>query len=80
MFIGLGMNFIGLNPIKALIYSAVANGVVAPVILITIMLLASDKKIMGEWKNRKISMTVGWATTGLMMVAGLAAIYSIFPQ
>ncbi len=80
MFIGLGMNFIGLNPIKALIYSAVANGVVAPVILITIMLLASDKKIMGEWKNRKISMTVGWATTGLMMVAGLAAIYSIFPK
>jgi Mn2+/Fe2+ NRAMP family transporter len=74
------MNFIGLNPIKALIYSAVANGIVAPIILIIIMLLATDKKIMGEWKNRKSSTIIGWATTGLMVVAGLAAIYSIFPQ
>ena len=80
MAVGLGMNFIGLNPIKALIYSAVANGIVAPVILIIIMLLATDKKIMGEWKNRKSSTIIGWTTTGLMVVAGLAAIYSVFPQ
>ncbi|MEI7674332.1 MAG: Nramp family divalent metal transporter [bacterium] len=80
MLVGLGMNFIGLNPIKALIYSAVANGIVAPVILIIIMLLASDKKIMGEWKNKKPAMIIGWGTTGLMMIAGFAAIYAIFPQ
>ena len=80
MAVGLGMNFIGLNPIKALIYSAVANGIVAPVILIIIMLLSTDKKIMGEWKNRKSSTIIGWTTTGLMVVAGLAAIYSVFPQ
>jgi NRAMP (natural resistance-associated macrophage protein)-like metal ion transporter len=80
MIVGLGMNFIGINPIKALIYSAVANGIVAPVILIAIMLLASDKKIMGEWKNKKSATIIGWGTTGIMVVAGLAAIYSIFPQ
>ncbi len=80
MLVGLGMNFIGLNPIKALIYSAIANGVVAPVILIIIMLLATDKKIMGEWKNKKSSTIIGWATTGMMVIVGLGAIYSIFPQ
>ena len=44
MLIGLGMNFIGLNPIKALIYSAVANGVVAPVILCLIVILSGTRR------------------------------------
>jgi NRAMP (natural resistance-associated macrophage protein)-like metal ion transporter len=76
MFIGLGINFIGLNPIKALIYSAVANGIVAPIVLVLIMLLARNKKIMGEWTNKKVSASFGWLITGIMVVAGLAAIYS----
>ena len=37
LLIGLGLNFIGLNPIKALIYSAVGNGIVAPVVLVFIV-------------------------------------------
>ncbi len=78
MFMGLSLNFIGLNPIKALIYSAVLNGMVAPIILALILLIARDKKIMGNWKNGKVSSTLGWILTGLMAVAGLAAIYSLF--
>ena len=80
MLVGLAFNFIGLNPIKALIYSAVANGIVAPIILIIIMLLATDKKIMGEWKNGRLSTIIGWSTTGLMVIAGIGAIYALFPQ
>lgn len=79
MLIGLGMNFIGLNPIKALIYSAVANGIVAPIVLVLIMLLARNKHVMGEWANKKLSSGFGWLITSVMMVAGLAAIYSLFP-
>ncbi len=78
MFIGLGLNFIGLNPIKALIYSAVLNGMVAPVIIALILLLARDKKVMGEWKNSKLSASIGWLVTGLMAISGLAAIYALF--
>lgn len=78
MLAGLAMNFIGLNPIKALIYSAVANGIVAPIILIFIVRLSSDKKIMGEWVNKRWLGWVGWAITGLMGVAGVAAIFSMF--
>jgi NRAMP (natural resistance-associated macrophage protein)-like metal ion transporter len=77
MLVGLSLNFVGLNPIKALIYSAVLNGIVAPVILVLILLMASNKKIMGEWKNSKVSSTFGWLLTGLMGVSGLAAIYAI---
>jgi Mn2+/Fe2+ NRAMP family transporter len=79
MFLGLGMNFLGINPIKALIYSAVLNGIVAPVILVLILLIARKKHIMGEWKNGKISATLGWFLAAMMAVSGIAAIYSLFP-
>ncbi len=78
MLVGLGMNFVGLDPIKALIYSAVFNGIVAPVILLLIMLIASNRKIMGEWVNGPWSKAVGWFITAIMAVAGIAAIISFF--
>jgi len=77
LLVGLGLNFIGLDPIKALIYSAVANGLVAPVVLICIVLIASNKKIMGRWVNSKLSTAVGWAVTALMIAAGAAAVLSL---
>ena len=78
MFAGLSLNFIGLNPIRALIYAAVLNGIVAPIILVLILIIARDKKIMGSWKNGKVSASLGWFLTCLMTVAGLAAIYTMF--
>ncbi len=79
MFLGLSLNFIGLNPIKALIYSAVLNGMVAPIILTLILLIARNKKIMGNWRNGKVSASLGWVLTLLMAISGIAAIYSLFP-
>jgi len=79
MFLGLGMNFLGINPIKALIYSAVLNGMVAPVILVLVMLIARNEQIMGDWKNGKLGASVGWFLTAMMGVSGVAAIYSLFP-
>ena len=78
MLVGLMINFLGINPIKALIYSAVANGIVAPIILVLIMLIARNKKTMGQWKNGRISGFIGWILVVLMAVSGLAAIYSLF--
>jgi Mn2+/Fe2+ NRAMP family transporter len=78
MFVGLVLNFIGLNPIKALIYSAVLNGVVAPIIIVQIVLIARNKHIMGVWKNGRIATGIGWITVGLMTFSGIAAIYSLF--
>ena len=77
MLIGLGINFIGLDPIKALIYSAVANGLVAPVVLILIVMLSANKKLMGDRVNSKITTILGWLITGAMIIAGLATIYSL---
>src|SRR3990167_4453508 len=76
MGIGLSLNFIGLDPIKALIYSAVANGIVAPLVLFLIVVISSNKKIMGEWVNHPVTTIIGWLVTLLMTAAGAAAIIS----
>lgn len=76
--VGLAINFLGLDPIKALIYSAVANGVVAPLVLALIVILSSKPGVMGRWVNKKSTTRLGWAITGMMSVAGIAAIWSLF--
>jgi len=78
MLVGLVINFIHLDPIKALIYSAVANGFVAPVILVLIVLLSSNKKIMGEWVNTTFTQGLGWLITGLMILSGIGTVVALF--
>lgn len=78
MLVGLGLNFVGLDPIKALIYSAAANGIVAPFVLFFIVKLSSNKKVMGQWANHRSTTVVGWLTTLAMAAAGGAALWSIF--
>lgn len=78
LLIGLGLNFIGLNPIKALIYSAVGNGIVAPIVLLFIVSMSSNKRIMGEWVNRPVVTFLGWFITIVMAIAGIGAVISLF--
>ena len=72
--IGIIINFLGIDPIKALIYSAIINGVVAPIILFCIVLISSDKKIMGNFVNSKITKFFGWIVTILMFIASITTI------
>ena len=74
---GLGLHFFGLNPIKALILAAVANGLVAPIILILIVRLASNKSVMGKFQNAPAVRILGWTITGVMIVVAVAAIVSV---
>jgi len=77
MLVGLGINFIGIDPIKALIYAAIANGLVAPIILFLIVRMSSNKKIMGKWRTGPLSRLLGWITTGAMAISGIAAIIAL---
>ncbi len=77
LIIGVLINMVGLDPIKTLIYSAVLNGLVAPVVLILIIILASNSKLMGKYANGWWSKIVGWAAIVLMVFAGLATIWSL---
>jgi Mn2+/Fe2+ NRAMP family transporter len=76
MLLGIIINFIGLDPIKALIYSAVGNGLVAPIVLVFIVRMSSDKKIMQEYVNHSVITWIGWLITAIMVISGIAAIIS----
>ncbi len=78
VIVGIAINFIGINPIKALIYSAIANGIIAPIIIICIVHISSDKKTMGHFKNSLLTKIIGWAIAILMGVTAIAAIISLF--
>ena len=69
--IGLGMNFIGINPIKALVYASVINGVVSVPILFVIMKIANDKEILKEKTNGHLTNIIGWMTFIIMTVAAI---------
>lgn len=75
--IGLLINFSGIDSMKALIYAAVVNGLIAPVILVLIILIGSNKAIMGDRVNGPITSAVGWLITAIMIIAGIATIISL---
>ena len=60
--IGLMINFIGINPIKALVFAAVINGVVAVPLIFIIALIAGNGKIMGQYKSGPLSKALVWMT------------------
>ena len=69
--IGVVMNFIGIDPIKALFWSAVLNGVSAVPLVFAVVLIASNKKVMGEWRSSVLARIWGWATFALMTLAAV---------
>lgn len=77
MLIGLAINFMGIDPIKMLIYSAVVNGLVAPPILYLIVQMTSDKKIVKDRTNHPIVAALGWFITFIMAIAGSLTIVAI---
>lgn len=77
IIIGILINFIGIDPIKALIYSAIANGIIAPVIIICIVHISSSQKIMSQFKNPFLIKIIGWIIAILMGITAIAAIISL---
>jgi NRAMP (natural resistance-associated macrophage protein)-like metal ion transporter len=75
LVLGLSLNYVGISPIKALIYSAVLYGLTAPVLIAIILHISNNKKIMGEYTNGKTSNILGFATLVLMTVAAVILVY-----
>jgi NRAMP (natural resistance-associated macrophage protein)-like metal ion transporter len=67
--IGLLINFTNLDPIRALVYSAVINGIAAVPILVAVMKIANDKKILKDKINGRTSNVIGWITVAIMGIA-----------
>jgi len=72
MVVGLTLNFAGLNAVKMLFWSAVVNGVLAPPLVVLVVLLTSDKKVMGRRVNSPKAKVLGWICAAVMIASALA--------
>lgn len=72
VLIGMALEYTPINPMKALFWSAVINGVVAVPLLVVITLLASSKKVMGAYAVSLAIRVLGWIATAIMGAAALA--------
>ncbi len=77
MIIGLLINFSGIDPMKALVYSAVINGVIAVPLIFIINLIASNKKIMGNYKSGLLSKFFVWITFICMALAASSMFFTL---
>ncbi|ANI89435.1 iron transporter [Arachidicoccus ginsenosidimutans] len=76
--LGLSLNYIGITPVKGLIYSAILYGVTAPVLIAIVLHIANNKKVMGEFTNSKRSNIFGFITLILMTAAAVVLVYLEF--
>jgi len=71
MIVAMIIGFARMNPIAALFWSAVINGIVAVPLLAVLVHFASDKRVMGKWRSSLVARFWGWATVALMGVAAI---------
>lgn len=69
--IGLALNFVGINPIRALFWSAVLNGIVSVPLMVVTMLMAGNPKVMGQFTLPRGLKAVGWIATLVMLAASV---------
>lgn len=75
--VGLMINFVGIDPIKALVFTAVFNGVASVPLIFVIAKTAHNKKIMGEYRSGTLSNIFVWGTFVIMAGAVVAMIFAI---
>lgn len=75
--VGLMINFVGIDPVKALVYAAVLNGVAAVPLLFLIGKIAMSEEIMGEYKSGNLSNILVWSSFIGMGAAAIAMFYTI---
>ena len=78
LILGLSLNYVGISPIDALIYTAVLYGITAPVLIGIILHISNNREIMGEYVNSRISNVLGFAALIIMSLAAGALLYFEF--
>jgi Mn2+/Fe2+ NRAMP family transporter len=76
--VGAGINFMGVNPMKALVFAGIVQGFSTPPLMLLIMLMTNDRRIMGERANGRAINVLGWITTATIFAASIALAISFF--
>jgi Mn2+/Fe2+ NRAMP family transporter len=75
--LGFAINFLGISPIKSLIYAAVLYGVTAPILILLLLHICNNKKIMGSYVNGRWLNIAGFLTFLIMTVAAGVLVYQM---
>jgi len=75
--LGVAMNFGSINPIKALFWSAVLNGIAAVPIMIIMMLMTNNRKVIGMLKLPRPQKIIGWIATSIMLLVAVGMLGSL---
>jgi len=78
--IGVLLNFLGLDPIRALFWSAVMNGIIAVPLMYMLMRMSANRAIVGEFTLPPHLRLFGWAATALMFIVSLVFLLSALPR
>jgi Mn2+/Fe2+ NRAMP family transporter len=76
LLIGLLLNYFGFDAVTMLFWSAVINGVLAAPLIVLVVLLTSDRSVMGEWVNPPLLRWLGWLTAAVMSLAAIAMVFT----
>jgi Mn2+/Fe2+ NRAMP family transporter len=74
LLIGLLLNYFGFDAVTMLFWSAVINGVLAAPLIVLVVLLTSDRSVMGDWVNPPLLRWLGWLTAAVMSLAAIAMV------
>jgi hypothetical protein len=78
LLLGLGLNYIGISPINALIYTAILYGITAPILIAIILLISNNKNIMGKHTNSLTANIMGMTALLIMSAGALVFLYLYF--
>jgi Mn2+/Fe2+ NRAMP family transporter len=77
-FVAIGLNFFGINPMKALVLAGIVQGFSTPPLMLLIMLMTNNRNIMGKHINGRGINILGWITTGVIFAASAGLVISWF--
>jgi Mn2+/Fe2+ NRAMP family transporter len=72
------LNFLGLNPMKMLVWSGIVQGFSVPPLLFLMMLMTNDRRVVGARVNSRLTNTLGWITTAVASTAAACLVVSAF--
>ena len=75
--LAMGLNFFGVNPMKALVFAGIVQGFSTPFLMVIVMLITNSRKIMGQWVNTRRMNVLGWLTTAAMFAATIGLVITL---
>ncbi len=77
MLAAAAMNFLGINPMKALVFAGIVQGFSTPPLMLIIVLMTNRRRIMGDKTNTLLANVFGWGTTAIISAASFALIWTL---